>query len=225
MVELDPPAAAPEATVEEPAVAMDKTEELLESILEEAATCSAREDAPGPPPPGPGLEVRPERPTRRLWELASAVVKVVEQRDQLIVDREAEIAWLDARLATSGGEHREETAALEAVLAGVETKNAKLKAEIARLKEEEERGKARLKRLAERVATLENDLSLCICPHEVAGMMHALLLEGINVSRRIARLIDPDFPVELINLSNRATQHKDDLVGEPRDIQGPPPPL
>ncbi|GMH16842.1 hypothetical protein Nepgr_018683 [Nepenthes gracilis] len=121
-----------------------------------------------------------------------------------------------------------ETAALKAVLAGVETENTELKAEVARLnarlKEGDNQSKTRLKWLAERVATLENDLSLRIRPHEVGGMMHARLLEGINVGRRVARLIDPNFPVQFINCPNRAALHKDDLVEEPRDIQGPPPP-
>ncbi|GMH20532.1 hypothetical protein Nepgr_022373 [Nepenthes gracilis] len=74
------------------------------------------------------------------------------------------------------------------------------------------------------MATLENDLSLHICPHEVADMMLSRLWEGIIISRRIVRLVDPEFPVDLINLSNRSVQRRDSLVREPLDRQGPPPP-
>ncbi|GMH24039.1 hypothetical protein Nepgr_025882 [Nepenthes gracilis] len=74
------------------------------------------------------------------------------------------------------------------------------------------------------MATLENDLSLHIRSHEVADMMLSLLWEDINISGHIMRLVDPGFPVDLINLSNWLAQRHDSLVGEPRDRQGPPPP-
>ncbi|GMH22076.1 hypothetical protein Nepgr_023919 [Nepenthes gracilis] len=78
--ELDSSATAPEAAREEPAAAaleaareghaaaVGETDEFLNRILDEAAASLAREDAPGPPQAGPGLEARPERPTRRLCE-------------------------------------------------------------------------------------------------------------------------------------------------------------
>ncbi|GMH01966.1 hypothetical protein Nepgr_003805 [Nepenthes gracilis] len=222
----EPTAAAPETTREEPAAAMGEDDELVERVLDEVAANLALEGAPGPPPPGLGLEARPERPTRRLCEsrkLISAFSWELAQCDQTIADREAKIAWLDARLAASGGEHREQTAALEAVLAGIETEIASLRAENARLKEEEDRSKASMKRLADRISTLENELGLRICPHELEGMLHARMFEGVQVCRRLVKLIDPDFPVQYLHLGNRGVQHKDDLVAEePQDSQRRP---
>ncbi|GMH13921.1 hypothetical protein Nepgr_015762, partial [Nepenthes gracilis] len=72
-----PAAAAPEAAREEPAAAVDD-DKFLDRILDEAAACSAREDAPGssspgppptgPPPAGTGLEPRPVRPLGKTYE-------------------------------------------------------------------------------------------------------------------------------------------------------------
>ncbi|GMH07041.1 hypothetical protein Nepgr_008881 [Nepenthes gracilis] len=117
-------------------------------------------------------------------------------------------------------------------MAGVEAENAdlkaevaELKAEVARLKEEDDRLRAGNKRLADRAAASENELASRMTPLEVGGALHARLLEGLNIGRRVARLITPDFPVEFINQRNRVAQCKEDLVGEPRDSQGGPPDL
>ncbi|GMH28055.1 hypothetical protein Nepgr_029898 [Nepenthes gracilis] len=177
----EPAAAAPEHAREEPAAAMGETDAFIDHILDEAAASLAREDAPGPPPTGPGLESRPVRPSRKIYEsrrLILAYSRKVEQRDHIIADREAEIAWLDARLAASGGEHCEQTIVLEA---GMEAENAELKVEVARLKEEEDRSKASKKRLADRISTLENELGLRIRPHELEGMLHARMFEGFSL--------------------------------------------
>ncbi|GMH26682.1 hypothetical protein Nepgr_028525 [Nepenthes gracilis] len=71
-----------------------------------------------------------------------------------------------------------EIAALDAIVADVETENAtlkvenaELKAEVARLKEEDDRLKASNKRLADRAAAAENELASRMTPHEV-GAQH-----------------------------------------------------
>ncbi|GMH19499.1 hypothetical protein Nepgr_021340 [Nepenthes gracilis] len=99
----------------------------------------------------------------------------------------------------------------------MDTENESLKVENARLKEENERVNGHLDQLTWQMAALENDLSLRIRPHKVADMMLSWLWEGINVSRCFVRLVDPDFPVDLINLSNRSAQRCESLMGEPRD--------
>ncbi|GMH17412.1 hypothetical protein Nepgr_019253 [Nepenthes gracilis] len=105
----------------------------------------------------------------------------------------------------------------------MEAENLSLKAEVTHLKEENEQAKGRLDQLAGQMASLENNLSLRIHPHEVEGMMLARLWEGINISQRIVQLVDPNFSVELINLSNLPAQCRDSLVVEPQERQGPPP--
>ncbi|GMH15085.1 hypothetical protein Nepgr_016926 [Nepenthes gracilis] len=135
-----PAVAVPEAAREEPSAAVDD-DEFLDRILDEAAACSTREGAPdlsslvppptGPPPAGTGLEPRPVRPWRKVYEsrmLISTFSRKVEQHDRIIADREVEIAWLEAKLAASGGKLREQTAALEAVMASMEAENTELKA-------------------------------------------------------------------------------------------------
>ncbi|GMH07242.1 hypothetical protein Nepgr_009082 [Nepenthes gracilis] len=139
----------------------------------------------------------------------------MEQRDRIIADRKAEIAWLEAKLAVSGGELREQTAALETVVADVEAENAKLKAEVARSKEEDDRNKTHIKRLADRAAAKVVGTRMTL--HEVSGALHARLLDGLNIGRHVARLVISDFPVEFINQRNRAALRKEDLQREPRD--------
>ncbi|GMH05860.1 hypothetical protein Nepgr_007700 [Nepenthes gracilis] len=118
------PAAAPapvipEAAREELATGED-SDAFIERVLEEAAASFAPESATRPPESGPHPTSRPKGPTRKLHEgkrLAYAVAHEVEQRDLLIAEKEAEIAWLEAELANAKGDRREEVAALEVVVA------------------------------------------------------------------------------------------------------------
>lgn len=157
--------------------------------------------------------------------VSSAVYKAMVQRDEALAEQAAEIAGLEARLAASDVESRERMAALEVVLSSTEEKCASLESEVARLKGLNDQLHTDNRRIADRAASSENQLAGRLTLHEIEGALYARLLEGIEIGRRVVRMVDPSFPVELINQQNRTALRKEDLVSEPRDSRGGPPAL
>ncbi|GMH19956.1 hypothetical protein Nepgr_021797 [Nepenthes gracilis] len=67
-----------------------------------------------------------------------------------------------------------------------------------RLEEEATRTVGHTNELLRKIASLENELSTCIRPHEASQALWARLWEGINISRRIVQLVDPNFLVGVL---------------------------